>query len=492
MLGGLTMSLTLMADSSGAISVMRGYVSPVMQTLTAIAAIASVFFIIYGGFLYMTSSGKPEKLDHAKRVLKNALIGLVIVLAAGTLTAILNGAIVHTASPANATLPSLEAIKPDSVSNGLIDVLIKAVTGLLNNIIQAVASPFLAALNFFTKGTPLMTGNPAVFNLWLAMVGVTDVLFVIVIALVGFHVMSASTFGFDEINIKQLLPRIGLAFLLLNTSIFLIDGFIELSNTLIRAVNSIGGSKSVWDALTIIVKESGGQSVAALLVMLVFVIFSVILLIYYVGRLVTLFVGTVLSPLVILVWLVPGFRDFSETAIKTYITTVFVLFVHVVILQLAAALFVGMSAATGADVSNTLMSMVLGLATIIALLKTQGVMMQFSYVSLGARSTRQLGSTFMNGVSYLGGRGAATISSVSGKTSNRSSVTASTATAAKSGAKTAQAASYNSASSRTAKTPSETGSTYRAPNVTSSTTRNNTKAKMAKSAKTTEKKEESA
>lgn len=486
MFGRLAMSLNLMADSSGAISVMRDYVSPVMQTLTAIAAIASVFFIIYGGFLYITSTGKPDKLDQAKRVLKNALVGIVIVLAAGTLTAILSDALVHTASPASATLPGLEAITPASTGNGLIDVLIHAVTGLLNNIIQAVAAPFLAALNFFTKETPLMTGNPAVFNMWLAMVGITDALFVVVVALIGFHVMSASTFGLEEIEFKHLLPRIGLIFLLLNTSIFIIDGFIELSNAMIRAVNMIGGGSSVWDVLTAVVKLSGGQGVAALLVMLVFVIFTVILLIYYIGRLVTLFLGTVLSPLIFLIWLVPGFRDFSETAIKTYITTVFVLFVHVVILQLAASLFVGMAMATG-NIPNTLMSMVLGLATIIALLKTQGVMMQFSYVSLGARSTRQLGTTFMNGVSYLGGRGASAVSSVSSKVSSRSAQETSAAST-KSKAKPAQAIAYNAPHSiKTSQPTLKTGTTYRAPQMSSVSARSSAKQKTAQTAKTTKK-----
>jgi hypothetical protein len=65
-------------------------------------------------------------------------------------------------------------------------------------------------------------------------------------------------------------------------------------------------------------------------------------------------------------WLVPGFRDFSVSAIKTYITTIFVLFVHVVTLLLAATLFVGMSATDGDNqVPNVLMSMVVGLATVL-------------------------------------------------------------------------------------------------------------------------------
>lgn len=414
-----TKNLILLADSSGAINAMREYVEPTMTTLTTLAALVSVFFVVYGGVLYMTSTGRPEKLNQAKRVLKNSLIGVVIVLGASTLTAVLNGMMPHIQAPESGALPKLEAITPEHPSNGLVEILINAIVGLLNVIIQTIAIPFLNALEFFTKSTPLMANNPSVFNFWLAMVGITDVLFMLVIALIGFHVMSAATFGLDDIELKHLLPRMLLIFLLLNTSLFIIDGFIGASNALITAVGYVGGASSVWGTLTAVFKEAGGQSVAALLIMLVFLIFSVILLIYYVGRIVTLFIGAVLSPLVILTWLVPGFRDFSETAMKTYLTTIFILFVHVVILTLAGSLFTGLSGTSGNDVPDTLMAMVVGLATVIALLKTQGLLMQFSYVSLGARSTRQLGTQFMNGVGYLGSRSKATAGVVSNRVSRR-------------------------------------------------------------------------
>jgi hypothetical protein len=157
--------------------------------------------------------------------------------------------------------------------------------------------------------------------------------------------------------------------------------------------------------LTTVVKQAGGQGVAALLIMIAFLIFAVILLVYYVGRLVTLYLGAVMSPVILLLWLVPGFRDFSESAAKIYLTTVFVLFVHVVILELAASLFAGLVLGSPTHTPDTLMAMVVGLATLVALLKTQGVMMQLSYVSVGPRSARKLGGQFMTGVSYLGGKG---------------------------------------------------------------------------------------
>lgn len=357
----------------------------------------------------MTSGGKPDDLEKAKRVIRNALLGLGIVLAAVALTAILTHAYGMSNSAGHTKLPALQAIPPTKVSNGLIDVLIKAIIGLMNNIIQSVAQPILSALSFFTISTQLLASNSSVFNLWLVVVSIADALFVLVVALLGFHVMGAATFGFDELEFKHLLPRFGLIFLAINTSIFAIDGVIEISNAMIHAINAAGGTTPVWTILSEAVKQASGQGVAALLIMVTFLILAVILVVYYVGRLITLYIGVVLAPLVLLIWLLPGFRDFAETAAKTYLTTIFVLFVHVVILQLAASLFAGMTVSSSSGGVDILMAMVVGLATLIALLKTQGVMMQFSYVSMGSRNARKLGGQFMTGISYMTSKATAAV-----------------------------------------------------------------------------------
>lgn len=414
--GLLAMPLTIIADASSATNIVHAYVVPLLHTLFALGTAASVVFLIHGGFVYMTSAGKPERLDQAKRIIRNALIGLIIILGAAVINEVLAHAYAASSVTGDAKLPELKAIPPDKVDSGIVAALIRAITGVLNNIVQSVAQPFLHALSFFTESTGLMAANSAVFNLWLVMVGISDALFVLVVALLGFHVMSASTFGFDEIEVKHLLPRFGLVFLGMNVSIFVIDGIISLSNVMIDAINTVSGTTPVWDTLSEVVKQSGGQGVAALLIMVGFLALSVILLVYYIGRLVTLYIGAVLSPTVLLAWLIPGFRDFAETAAKTYLTTIFVLFVHVVILQLAASLFVGMALGSENDLPDTLMAMVTGLATIVALLKTQGIMMQFSYVSGGARSARKLGGQFMNGVGYMTGKGKAAAVAAAGAT----------------------------------------------------------------------------
>lgn len=395
------MPIAFMANASSADSVMRAFVSPITDTLCVVGALACIFFLVNGGIAYVTSAGKPDSLDHAKRIIRNALLGLVLIFAAVTLTTILTHAYGGSTAATHASVPNLTAITPAPVSNGLIGVIIKAITGVLNDIIQSLASPFIKSLAYFTKSTPLMADNSTVFNMWLAVVGMSDALLVLVIALLGFQVMSMSTFGFDEIEFKHLLPRLVLIFLALNTSIFAIDGVIELSNAMMHAVNLANGTASLWDALTDVVKQSAGLGLAALLIMLLFTIFSVVLVIYYIGRLITLYIGAVLSPLILLLWLIPGFRDFSETAAKTYIMTIFVLFVQVVVLIISGSLIAGVVVGSPTQTVGTLMPMVTGVAAMYAVLKVPTVMTRLSFASAGPRSMRQLGGQFTNGLSLV-------------------------------------------------------------------------------------------
>lgn len=53
--------------------------------LTLMGAIFLIL-IIYGGFTWMTASGEPEKIKKAQQIIKNAIIGLIIVLAANVIT----------------------------------------------------------------------------------------------------------------------------------------------------------------------------------------------------------------------------------------------------------------------------------------------------------------------------------------------------------------------------------------------------------------------
>ena len=417
-MGFLSVSLLATADVAASTASIASFVNPMVTTLSVIASLIFTGFLVNGGIQMMTSSGNPEKLDHAKTVIRNALIGLVVVLAAATFTSILTNTYKSSGQTTTTIMPVMVQIKPAEPSGSLVDVWIDAVTGLLNNIIQTAAKPFIDALSYFTHATPLMATNSSVFNLWLIILAIADGLFVLVVILLGFHVMSFATFGMEELDFRHLIPRIILVFLLMNSSIFIIDGIIGLSNAMINALQAGFPTASVWDSLSVVAATSKDLKLAALLVFIVFIVLTVILLVYYVMRLVTLFVGAVLAPVVLLLWLIPSFKDFATNAFKTYLTAIFVLFVHVVIMAMASSIFLGMIIGNPNQTLDPVMSMVVGVATILALLKTQGMIASLIFAGSGARMARKLGGQFMNGLGYIGGK---MKSGQSGSTGGRSS-----------------------------------------------------------------------
>lgn len=59
-------------------------VLPIIKTIIQVAlsflGVIFLILVIYGGFLWMTASGNEEQVGKAKKILKSAIIGLVIVM----------------------------------------------------------------------------------------------------------------------------------------------------------------------------------------------------------------------------------------------------------------------------------------------------------------------------------------------------------------------------------------------------------------------------
>src|SRR6185437_9565567 len=150
-------------------------------------------------------------------------------------------------SPSTGGTVGLQPIQPVVMAGGLNQLFYDAMTAIIQMIVQSATKPVIDGIISFLTTTPSLLSNSVVFNFWLVIVGIVDSLFAIIIALLGFHVMSTSTFGFDEIELKHLFPRIGLSFLLANTSIFLIEWVISICNVLIKAVlDATGGLAHAW------------------------------------------------------------------------------------------------------------------------------------------------------------------------------------------------------------------------------------------------------
>ncbi len=77
---GLKSSSTL-AEKSGQI----------IGSLLSLVGVIFLVLMIYGGITWMTASGNDKQVDKAKNIITYAIIGLVIILSAYTITAFLGG-----------------------------------------------------------------------------------------------------------------------------------------------------------------------------------------------------------------------------------------------------------------------------------------------------------------------------------------------------------------------------------------------------------------
>lgn len=60
-------------------------VAAVLQMLIAVAGLAALAYLVYGGFMYLTSNGNAEQTKKAGSTLLNAIVGLAIAISATTL-----------------------------------------------------------------------------------------------------------------------------------------------------------------------------------------------------------------------------------------------------------------------------------------------------------------------------------------------------------------------------------------------------------------------
>jgi len=373
------------------------YTNSTLQIITLISTAAAVFFLIKGGYTYITSTGKPQALESAKRTIKNTLIGLVLVLSANVLVSIFNGALNSPSTSGGGNNIDIVAIEAVESSDGLTQVLIDAVSGFIQNIVESSTEPIVNGVIGYLTTTPTLLNNTVIRDFWLVSVGIVDVLFVIVVALLGLQFMSASTFGFEEVELRQLLPRIGLAFLGANVSLFLADYLIITSNALVNAIlDSTGGLNHAWvvDAINPATLITGTAPLIILIFLVLFLIVSIVLLLMYISRLIMIALGAVLAPFIFMMWALPKFSDFATISIKTYFVNVFIVFVHVVIIQLAGSFL-----ALPDHTENSLISVAVAIGLFFTLLKTPSLMMQMVFYTAKSSALKKMGNQVVNVVS---------------------------------------------------------------------------------------------
>ena len=69
-------------------------VGRIIRTLLGILGIIFVVLIVYAGFLWMTARGESDPVDKAKDIIKQSIIGLIIIMLAYAITGFVVNAVV--------------------------------------------------------------------------------------------------------------------------------------------------------------------------------------------------------------------------------------------------------------------------------------------------------------------------------------------------------------------------------------------------------------
>lgn len=79
---------------------LEGIIASVIQVLLSILGIIFLILVLYAGFLYLTSQGDKDKAGKAIKLLTQAIIGLVIIIAAYAISTFVIGALTDVATGA--------------------------------------------------------------------------------------------------------------------------------------------------------------------------------------------------------------------------------------------------------------------------------------------------------------------------------------------------------------------------------------------------------
>lgn len=66
----------------------------VINIALTVAGLISVLFLIIGGFRYITSAGNEESAEQAKKIITNAIIGIVVIILSFVVVRVISNALV--------------------------------------------------------------------------------------------------------------------------------------------------------------------------------------------------------------------------------------------------------------------------------------------------------------------------------------------------------------------------------------------------------------
>jgi hypothetical protein len=71
------------------------FILKIINIALAVAGLVAVLFLIIGGFRYITSAGNEETAEQAKKIITNAIIGIVIIILSFVIVRVISTALAN-------------------------------------------------------------------------------------------------------------------------------------------------------------------------------------------------------------------------------------------------------------------------------------------------------------------------------------------------------------------------------------------------------------
>jgi len=76
-------------------STLTGFILRVINIALALAGLIAVLFLIIGGFRYITAGGNSDNSDEAKKIILNAVIGIIVVILSFVVVRVVSNTLVN-------------------------------------------------------------------------------------------------------------------------------------------------------------------------------------------------------------------------------------------------------------------------------------------------------------------------------------------------------------------------------------------------------------
>lgn len=81
-IAGAAGDIPQMGDLGLGTTTLSELIKSIIQVILGFLGVIAVLIILWGGFVWMTAGGEPDKVDKAKKMIYSGIIGLVIIFAA--------------------------------------------------------------------------------------------------------------------------------------------------------------------------------------------------------------------------------------------------------------------------------------------------------------------------------------------------------------------------------------------------------------------------